>query len=216
MTPPQPPPGPSAAPREPQQRKDSLEFDHPLWDGESGIVISDEDEDLAEEEGKGDTIPNPCAYLLDMLQSAIGCMLDICSFFQPECPAAADLKFAKLAYWTNTIPGLLNSVATRMKDFHHRSMENIALLMDGMIEFINDPGIGEASVENFYAFVKEPFIHHLPLPRGSVAWTEVLLSLFKRFMGELWVKLNRILCPCEFGIRGETMYLCMECMTEHF
>ena len=95
-------------------------------------------------------------------------------------------------------------------------MENITMLLDGMTEFINDPGIGEASIENFNAFVKETLHHCLPLPQDGLAWTEVLLSLFKRFMGELWVKLRKISCPCEFGTKGESMYLCMECMTEHF
>jgi len=158
-------------------------------------------------------IADAYTYLLEILQYAFGCIHDLAGFFQSK-NVKRDITFGKLHEYLKTVPGILTCMHMRLTNHFQYPVESITLLLEGLQEFVLDPDIAEASIGDFNSFA-----HYsksmLPILHG-VTWIEELLSQFKVFVSDLWVTLQKITSPCQFGAKSNSMYLCMECMTEHF
>jgi len=154
-------------------------------------------------------------YLLEILQYAFGCIHDLAGFFQSK-NVKTEITFGKLHEYLKTVPGILSCIHVRLTNHFQYPVESITLLLEGLQEFVLNPDIADASIGDFNSFAQSsyddpivPILHH-------VTWIEELLCQFKRFVSELWVKMKKISSPCQFGAKSDKLYLCMECMTEHF
>lgn len=155
------------------------------------------------------------AYLLQILQYAFGCIHDLAGFFQSK-NVKTEITFGKLHEYLKTVPGILSCMHMRLTNHFQYPVESITLLLEGLQEFVFDPDIAEASIGDFNKFAKSSYNESIVPILHGVTWIEELLCQFKRFVSNLWVKMKKISSPCQFGAKSKTMYLCMECMTEHF
>jgi hypothetical protein len=161
-------------------------------------------------------IADAYTYLLEILQYAFGTLHDLAGFFQSK-NVKTEITFGKLHEYLKTVPGILTCMHMRLKNQFQYPVESITLLLEGLQEFVLDPDIAGASIGDFNIFAKSSLNVSAAAPtKQGVTWIEELLCQFKRFLGALWVKLGKIASICQFGAKSDSMYLCMECMTEHY
>jgi hypothetical protein len=165
--------------------------------------------------GYKEKIADAYTYLLEILQYAFGAIHDLAGFFQSK-NSKTDITFGKLHEYLKTVPGILSCMHMRLTNQFQYPVESITLLLEGLQEFVLDPDIADASIGDFNDFAKcSNKMPPVPVQHG-VTWIEELLCQFKRFVGELWVIRKKIPYLCMFGAKSDNMYLCMECMTEHY